>query len=76
LRRLPERRPTDRVIDRRTGLASDGHRGGVSLRSRAAPESHPIRLGEHVMAFTYFENTAQLDDWLVSFDKVPQAADK
>jgi len=28
------------------------------------------------MAFTYFENTAQLDDWLVSFDKVPQAADK
>jgi hypothetical protein len=28
------------------------------------------------MSFTYFENTAQFDDHLVSFDKVPQAADK
>jgi len=28
------------------------------------------------MSFTYFENTAELDGWLVSFDKVPQAADK
>lgn len=28
------------------------------------------------MAFTYFENTAELDNRLVSFDKVPQAADK
>lgn len=28
------------------------------------------------MSIAYFENTAQLDDWLVSFDKVPQAADK
>jgi hypothetical protein len=28
------------------------------------------------MPFTYFENTAQLDDHLVSFDKVPVAADK
>jgi len=28
------------------------------------------------VSIAYFENTAQLDDWLVSFDKVPQAADK
>ena len=28
------------------------------------------------MAFNYFENTVLVDDWLVSFDKVPQAADK
>ena len=28
------------------------------------------------MPFSYYENTAELDDWLVSFDKVPQAADK
>jgi hypothetical protein len=28
------------------------------------------------MSFTYFENTAQLDEHLVSFDKVPTAADK
>jgi hypothetical protein len=28
------------------------------------------------MSFTYLENTAQFDDHLVSFDKVPQAADK
>ena len=28
------------------------------------------------MGFTYFENTAQLDDHLVSFDKAPQDADK
>lgn len=28
------------------------------------------------MSITYFENSAQLDDWLVSFDKVPQPADK
>ena len=28
------------------------------------------------MGFTYFENTAQLDEHLVSFDKVPQEADK
>lgn len=28
------------------------------------------------MSFNYFENTAQLDDYVVSFDKVPLAADK
>jgi hypothetical protein len=28
------------------------------------------------MSFTYFENSAQLDEHLVSFDKVPSAADK
>ena len=28
------------------------------------------------MGFTYFENTASLDDHLVSFDKAPQAGDK
>lgn len=28
------------------------------------------------MSFNYFENTAQLDEHLVSFDKVPVAADK
>jgi hypothetical protein len=28
------------------------------------------------MAFTPFENTVEMDDWLVSFDKVPQEADK
>jgi hypothetical protein len=28
------------------------------------------------MSFTYFENSAQLDEHLVSFDKVPTAADK
>lgn len=28
------------------------------------------------MTFSYFENTAQLDEHLVSFDKVPLAADK
>jgi len=28
------------------------------------------------MSFTFFENTADFDDHLVSFDKVPQAADK
>ena len=28
------------------------------------------------MSFTPFENTAQMDDRLVSFDKVPQEADK
>ena len=28
------------------------------------------------MGIGYLENSAQLDDWLVSFDKVPQAADK
>ena len=31
---------------------------------------------ENNVSIAYFENTAQLDDWLVSFDKVPQAADK
>jgi hypothetical protein len=28
------------------------------------------------MSFTNFENTVLPDDWMVSFDKVPQAADK
>jgi hypothetical protein len=28
------------------------------------------------MSFTFFENSAQLDDYTVSFDKVPLAADK
>lgn len=28
------------------------------------------------MSFSYFENTAEMDAWLVSFDKVPQVADK
>lgn len=28
------------------------------------------------MSFTYFENSVLPDDWTVSFDKVPQAADK
>jgi hypothetical protein len=28
------------------------------------------------MSFSYFENTAEMDAWLVSFDKVPQPADK
>ena len=28
------------------------------------------------MGFTYFENTASLDEHVVSFDKVPQQADK
>lgn len=28
------------------------------------------------MAFNYFENTVLVDDWVVSFDKAPQAADK
>jgi hypothetical protein len=28
------------------------------------------------MAITYFENSVMVDDWTVSFDKVPQEADK
>lgn len=28
------------------------------------------------MSITYFENEISVDDWLVSFDKAPQAADK
>ena len=28
------------------------------------------------MSFSYFESAAEMDAWLVSFDKVPQPADK
>jgi hypothetical protein len=50
--------------------------GCVQVKWTAPFPSHSPATGKALMAFTYIENTATLDERLVSFDKVPQAADK